>query len=185
MTSIYFNHGGFYSMPFYIGAIKQLHKEYNKPKSNMDRNIKYYGNSAGSSWALVCYLVLNEYIPIEHLEHRLNEPFDKPRPLSCILTPIYVDLLDILAGYFPENLSQLLSGVLHVGVTTRVGHKFVSEYKTNADIYKALLCSGTISGCSCYESVIKGQTCLDGGFTIKREHIPEDAIIVANDTPFL
>jgi hypothetical protein len=87
-----------------------------------------------------------------------------------------------MAPYWRSNLAQLLSGVLHVGVTTTNGHRFISEFETNADIYHSLLCSGTISGCSNYESILNGETCLDGGYKFKPEHIPEHTIIVANDT---
>ena len=182
MTNIYFHYGGFWAMPHYIGAIKQLYKEYNKPNSRLDRNIKFYGNSAGASWALVCYLVLNGIMEVDQMEIRVNEQFDKPRPLSHILTPIYCDLINIMAPHWSSNLARLLSGVLHIGVTTKDGHKFVNEYKTNADIYHALLCSGTIAGCSNYESILNGETCLDGGYKFKPEHLIKDTIIVANDT---
>jgi hypothetical protein len=123
MTKIYFHCGGFWAMCHYIGAIEQLYKEYNKPNSRLDRNIKFYGNSAGSAWALVCYLVLNGIIEVEQMKIKINKQFDKNRPLSHILTPIYCDLIDCIIPYMPPNLHSLVSGVLHIGVTTKDGFR--------------------------------------------------------------
>ena len=184
MTKIYFDGGGFWAMSHYIGAIEQLHNEYNKPNSKLDRTIHYYGNSAGGTFAFICYLVLNGYIPIDDLDIQLSRQFNKPKEMTHIVTQMYIDILDVLFTYVPSNIAELLSGVLYVGVSTKCGHTFVSEYTTTADITNVLLCSGTIAGFSNYESKIKNETCLDGSYLFLPKHIPEDAIIISNDTPF-
>jgi hypothetical protein len=182
MTNIYFHHGGFYAMPYYIGAIQQLQKEYNKPNSKLKRKkIKYYGNSAGGAFALVCYLVLNGYLDIEQHRQNFEEQYDKKRPISPILTPFYIDLINLMVDYWPNNLAQLITGVFHIGVSTRTGYKFISKFENNYEIYNALMCSGTIPGCSNYESKINGQVCLDGAYLFNNEHIPKNAIIIASD----
>jgi len=182
MTNIYFHHGGFYAIPYFIGAIQQLQKEYNKPNSKLKRKkIKYYGNSAGASFALVCYLVLNGYLDIEQLHQKFEEQYNKKRPISPILTPFYIDLINAMVDCWPDNLAQLITGVVHIGVSTRTGHKFISKFENNYEIYNALMCSGTIPGCSNYESKINGQVCLDGAFLFKNEYIPKNSIIIASD----
>ena len=182
MTNIYFHHGGFYAMPYYIGAIQQLQKEYHKPNSKLKRKkIKYYGNSAGGAFALVCYLVLNGYLDIEQHSQIFEEQFEKKRPISPNLTPIYFDLLNVMVDCWPDNLAQLISGVLHIGVSTRTGHKFISKFANNYELYNALMCSGTIAGCSNYESKINDELCLDGAYLFNNEHLPKKTIIIASD----
>jgi len=182
MTNIYFHHGGFYAMQYFIGAIQQLQKEYNRPNSKLKRKkIKYYGNSAGSSFALVCYLVLNGYLNLEQQKQKFDEQYDKKRPISTILTPIYIDLINLMVDLWPDNLAQLITGVLHIGVSTKTGHKFINKFENNCEIYNALMCSGTIAGCSNYESKINGEVCLDGAYLFTNEHLPKKAIIIASD----
>ena len=182
MTNIYFHHGGFYAMPYYIGAIQQLQKEYHKPNSKLKRKkIKYYGNSAGASFALVCYLVLNGYLDIEQQHQNFEEIFNKKRPISPNLTPIYFDLINVMVDYWPDNLAQLITGVVHIGISTRTGHKFINKFENNYEIYNAIMCSGTIPGCSNYESKINDEVCLDGAFLFKNEHLPKKTIIIASD----
>ena len=172
--NIYFHAGGFYAMPHYFGAIKQLER----------RDYVYYGNSAGSSWALVCYLVLNGYVPMDAAYKRLLDVFNKPRPLSCNLAPIYLDLLDVCSSYWPSDLAKRVSGILHVGVSTKDGHKFISNFSSNYDLYNALMCSGTIVGCSDYKSTINGETCLDGGYTFTEDKLPDDTLVIVSDVRF-
>lgn len=171
---IYFHNGGFYAMPHYIGAIRELSRE--KRKKTI-----YYGNSAGASWALVCYLVLCGYIPLDLLTPELYSVFSKSRPLSHILTPIYCDLIDVMIPFWPVDLAQQVSGILNVGISTRNGHKFINHFATNADLYNALLCSGTIALCSNYPSMIGGEVCLDGGYTFLPEQLPNNTLVIASN----
>jgi hypothetical protein len=171
--SLYFHNGGFYAMPHFVGAINELLRK-------KRRNYNYYGNSAGASWALVCYLILNGHLSFELLNPELERVFSKRRPISSILTPIYCDLIDVMIPYWPADLAKRVSGVLHIGVSTRNGHQFVNQFDTNADLYNALLCSGTISLCSNYESAIDNEVCLDGGYTFLPEHLPENTLIIAS-----
>ena len=172
--NLYFHHGGFYAMPHYIGAIKELRRN----KKHVD--YIYYGNSAGASWALVCYLVLNGHLSFEMLNPELDRVFSKRRPISPILTPIYCDLIDSMTPFWPADLAKRVSGILHIGVSTLNGHKFINQFDTNADLYNALLCSGTIALCSNYESVIDGTVCLDGGYTFLPEYLPKNTLIIAS-----
>lgn len=172
--NLYFHSGGFYAMPHFIGAIDKLRRKKRK-------NYTYYGNSAGASWCLVCYLILNGYIDLDYTRVEVQKVFAKSRPVSPILTPIYCDLIDIMAPFWPPDLAQRVSGILHVGVTTKTGHKFINQFATNADLYNALLCSGTIALCSDYESVIDGEVCLDGGYTFQEHMLPENTTIIASD----
>jgi len=182
MTNIYFHHGGFYAIPYYIGAIQQLQKEYNKQNSKLKRQkIKYYGNSAGSGFAMVSYLILKGYLDLDLFIVRIEKLFDKKRPISPILTSSCFDLINTMVDCWPNNLAQLITGVVHIGVSTRTGHKFISKFANNYEIYNALMCSGNVSGCSNYESKINGQVCLDGAYLFNNEHIPKNSIIIASD----
>jgi hypothetical protein len=172
--NLYFHAGGFYTMPHFIGAIDELRRKKRK-------NYIYYGNSAGASWCLVCYLVLNGYVDIDHARSEVQKVFVKSRPISPILTPIYCDLIDSMVPFWPQDLAQRVSGILNVGVTTRTGHKFINQFRTNADLYNALLCSGTIALCSNYESVYDGEVCLDGGYIFREHMLPENTLIIASD----
>lgn len=175
MKTIYFHQGGFYALPHYIGAIRELLRE------NKNTEFIYYGNSAGSSLALVCYLVLNDHVSIEQMKMLCHSVFSKPRPISRILTPIVCDLIDSSIPYWPADFAQRISGVINMGVSTRNGHKWMNEFATNRDIYNTLLCSGTIAGCSNYESTIDGEVCLDGGYTFTPDYLPKDTILIASD----
>lgn len=145
------------------------------------RDYIYYGNSSGASWALVCYLILNGHLSFELLNPELDRVFSKRRPVSPVLTPIYCDLIDVMTHYWPADLAKRVSGILNIGVSTRNGHQFVNHFDTNADLYNALLCSGTISLCSNYESIIDGTVCLDGGYTFLPEYFPKNTFIIASD----
>lgn len=131
------------------------------------------------------YLVLNGYVDIDYIRKEMHKVFSEPRPVSPILTTIKVDLIDTVVPFWPVDLAQQVSGILNIGVTTKAGHKFVNQFATNADIYNALLCSGTIALCSNYESMIDGEVCLDGGYTFTEQLIPKDTIIIASDVLIL
>jgi hypothetical protein len=172
---IYFHNGALYGLPHYIGAIREL--SLNKP----DGVIHYYGNSAGAACALACYLVLNGYIPIDHLQVEMYKVLDQVDTITLTLTPLYCQLLDIMVPYWPVNLAERVSGILHVGVSTKTQHKFVNQFNTNADIYNALMCSGTLAGLSNYESVINGEVCLDGAYMFGYEFVPTNSTVIASD----
>jgi len=120
-------------------------------------------------------------VDIDYVRSEVQKVFVKSRPISPILTPIYCDLIDIIAPFWPPDLAQRVSGILNVGVTTRTGHKFINQFRTNADLYNALLCSGTIALCSNYESVYDGEVCLDGGYIFREHMLPENTLIIASD----
>jgi hypothetical protein len=183
MTNLFFDAGGFYAMPYYSGAIKQLYKEYTTPNSKLDRIVHYYGNSAGATFAFICFLVFNKYMTVEQVEIQLNDSLDKVnlKHKSFNLTPLYIVLLDRLIQPLPKNIARKVSGFLHVGVSTCSGHEFISDFTTKSDLYHALMCSGTIVGCSNYESKIKGVVCLDGFYCFSDNHLPADTIIISND----
>lgn len=169
--NLYFHNGGFYAMPHFVGAIVEL------SKNPTDIGL-YYGNSAGASWALVCYLVINGYATIEKVRLDMERVLSESRPISRIITPIYFELLDRCRENWPDDLAQRVSGILNIGVSTRNGHRFINQFKTNADIYNALVCSGTIAGCSNYKSMIDGETCLDGGYTFNPSVLPLNTTII-------
>ena len=108
MKTIYFHQGGFYALPHYIGAIRELLRK------NKNTDFIYYGNSAGASLALVCYLVLNDHVSIETMQKLCYSVFSKPRPISHILTPLFCDLIDSSIPYWPSDLAQRISGVIHL-----------------------------------------------------------------------
>ena len=172
--NLYFHCGGFYSMPHFIGAIKELRRQ-------KHTNYIYYGNSSGASWAVVCYLILNGFVTPDHIKNAMRKVFAKSRPISPIMTPIYCDLIDVMTPYWPSDLAERLSGILHVGVSISTGHKFINKFATNAELYNALLCSGTIALFSDYVSLIDDEVCLDGGYTFEEHMLPKNTIIIASD----
>jgi hypothetical protein len=86
-----------------------------------------------------------------------------------------------MVPYWPADLAERVSGILHIGVSTKTQHKFVNQFKTNADLYNALMCSGTIACLSNYTSIIDGEVCLDGGYRFDETMIPKDATVLASD----
>jgi hypothetical protein len=174
---IYFGSGGFYSLYHHIGAIRELHAEYNKPNSKLTRKIIYYGDSAGASAALICYLVLENLLSLDKLYEivRFMSKFDIS---NLNFTAIGCSLLDRLFDHCPSDTHSRISNIIHIGVTTKNGHKHISQFATNADIYHALLCSASIPGVSNYESKIGGETCIDGAYSFKYNCIPEGTMII-------
>jgi hypothetical protein len=171
---LYFHNGGWYGMIHHAGAVRELARE------NQVDNI-YYGNSAGGSFALVCYLVLNGYVSIDHIMTEVNKTFDSASLTSLNMTPLFCDFIDIMVPYWPDDLAKRISGIVNIGVSTKSGHRFINQFNTNADIYNTLLCSGTIPGLSGYESIIDGEVCIDGGFLFNINLIPKDAVIIVGN----
>lgn len=174
---IYFGSGGFYLLYNHIGAIRELHSEYNKPDSKLSRKIIYYGDSAGASAAIICYLVLENLLNLDKLYEilRFMSNFDIT---NINFTAIGCSLLDRLFDHCPPDLHARISNIIHIGVTTKNGHKHISQFSTNADVYHALLCSASIPGVSNYESKIDGETCIDGAYSFKYECLPTDTMII-------
>ena len=172
--NIYFHHGGFHAMNQFVGSIQEIMAN----KDRFDANPNFYGCSAGTGYALCCYLVFHGHIPIEKVEQDTYAVFDKPRPMSAILTPIYCDLIDSMVAYWPENLHEMVSGVLNVAVSTQSGFRWISHYNSNYDVYNAIMCAGTIVGFSSYESKYGGMVCLDGAYQFKYGYLPEDCLCV-------
>jgi hypothetical protein len=174
---IYFGSGGFYLLYHHIGAIRELHAEYNKPNSKMSRKIIYYGDSAGASAAVICHLVLENLLSLDKLYEILGfmSKFDI---LNLNFTAIGCSLLDRLFDNCPPDTHARISGVVHIGVTTKTGHKHISQFETNADVYNALLCSASIPGISNYESKIGGETCIDGAYSFTYDCLPAGTMII-------
>jgi hypothetical protein len=174
---IYFGSGGFYSLYHHIGAIRELHSEYNKPDSKLSRKIIYYGDSAGASAALICYLVLENLLQIDKLYEilRFVGKFDI---INLNFTAVGCSLLDRLFDHCPADIHARISNIIHIGVTTKNGHKHISQFATNADVYHTLLCSASIPGVSNYESKVDGETCIDGVYSFKYDCIPEGTMII-------
>jgi hypothetical protein len=178
---IYFSSGGFYSLYHHIGAIKELHSEYNKPDSKLSRKIIYYGDSAGASAALICYLVLENLIQIDKV-YDFPSIMSKFDIINLNFTAIGCSLLDRLFDHCPPDLHARISDIIHIGVTTKNGHKHISKFSTNADVYHALLCTSSIPGVSNYDSKIGGETCIDGEYSFKYDSLPNDTIIIRFST---
>lgn len=174
---IYFGSGGFYSLYHHIGAIRELHAEYNKPDSKVSRKIIYYGDSAGASAALICYLVLENLLELDKL-YEILRFMNTIDILNLNFTAIGCSLLDRLFHNCPSDLHARISDIIHIGVTTKNGHKQISQFSTNADVYHALLCSASIPGVSNYESKINGETCIDGAYSFKYDCIPAGTAII-------
>jgi len=173
-NNIYFHSGGFPAMNQFIGSIEEIISN----KDDFSANPNFYGCSAGAGYALVCYLVFHGYVPIEVVERNTYAVFDKERPISMIVTSIYCDLMDEQIKYWPKNLYELVSGVLHIGVSTQCGFKWINKFESNYDIYNALMCGGTIVGFTSYESKIDGIVCLDGAYQFTYSYIPDDCLCI-------
>ena len=172
--NIYFHHGGFHAMNQFIGSIQEIVAN----KDNFTTNPHFYGCSAGTGYALCCYLVFHGYIPVERVERQTYAVFDKIRPMSAILTPIYCELMDMMVGYWPKNLYELVSGVLHIAVSTQSGFKWINKFNSNYDIYNAIMCAGTIVGFTSYESIYDGMVCLDGAYQFRYKYVPDDCLCI-------
>lgn len=174
---IYFSSGGFYALYNHIGAIKELHSEYNKSDSKLSRKIIYYGDSAGACASLICYLVLENLLQIDKL-YEILRFIGTIDILNLNFTAIACSLLDRLFDQCPADIHSRISNVIHIGVTTKNGHKHISKFNTNADVYHALLCSVSIPSLSSYDSRIGGETCIDGAYSFNYDCIPADAMII-------
>ena len=158
----------------FIGSIHEI-------ISNKDEYVAspfFYGCSAGAGYALACYLVFHGYIPLEKVEQDTYAVFDKPRPMSAIVTPIYCDLIDRLIVYWPANLYELVSGVLHIGVSTQSGFKWINKFNSNYDVYNAMMCSGTIVGFTSYASIYDGAVCIDGAYLFRYGYLPQECLCI-------
>ena len=169
MTNIYFAGGGFYTIPYHIGAIKAI--------QNMGlRNITYYGNSAGSGCAILCYCVMNGLMTIEDCNAIL---FDICTT-KWATTETLIEMIDAISRYWPKDMATRVSGILNIGVSTINGHKFINKFDTNYDLYNALMCGGTLAGFSDYNGLYDGDICIDGLYTFRHVTLPTDIIYIAN-----
>jgi hypothetical protein len=187
IENIFFHGGGFYALCNYVGTIKQLYQEYKKSDSRISKDTKFYGNSAGAAAALACYMIFNNMMTVEYIEGIIlgtNNVFDKLRPISFSLTHIYLDLADFIMNDWKEDFYKQLNGILHIGVTTKTGHKFIYNFKSNVEVYNAIMCSGTLVGLSTYESKIDGELCLDGGYTFSYKCLPDNTKILQGSARF-
>jgi hypothetical protein len=176
-NNIYFSFGGFYALYYNIGAIRELHSEYNKPDSKLSRKINFYGVSAGASAAILCYLVFENLITIDKL-FEIIDFIKKFNAVNLDLTPITISIIDNLFDNCPNDLYLRISNIIHIGVTTKNGYKQISKFNSNADVYNAILCSCSVAGASSYDSKICGESCIDGAYSFKYEYIPEDTVII-------
>jgi hypothetical protein len=183
-NSIYFDSGGFYMFCILAGSLQEIHSEYHRAGSRIGREPKLYGNSAGAACALICYLVLHDLAPISLVDELMFGLIDRQRPFSLSLTPIMCELIDEGIKYWPADLHQRVSGILHIGITTQTGHRYISKFKTNADIYHALLCSMTVVGFSTYDTIYKNRVCIDGWYTFAYTGIREDCLVLTDDLYF-
>jgi hypothetical protein len=186
-SCIYFDSGGFYMFYVLMGSIPDIHTEYNRKNSRILREPKLYGNSAGAACALACYLVLHDLAPVTVINEMMigdNCIIDRPRPFSLSFTPIMCELIDELLKYWPADLYKRVSGILHIGVTTKTGHKYISKFNSNADIYHAILCSMTVAGLTSHDTTHKKQTCIDGWYTYRFHDICDDCLVLTTDLYF-
>jgi hypothetical protein len=174
---LYFHNGGFYGLPFYIGAIRELARD--PPHGE----IHYYCNSAGVFGAVGCYLVMNGYITIYQLQSKLYETMDKIDTITFPITTAMFNIIESFVSYWPADLAVRVSGIVHIGVSTKTQHKFISEFNTNADLYNVLMCSGTIPIASNYKSIIDDEVYLDGGYTFDENLVPKNSTIIAWTCP--
>jgi len=174
---IYFSSGGFYALYNHLGAIRELHTEYNKPDSKLARKITYYGVSAGTPISILCYLVLENLITIDKLFEIVNS-MDSFNIVGLNITSLAFVIIDKLFDNCPPDLHERISNVIYMGVTTKNGYKQISQYATNADVYNTILCSCSIAGLFNYDSKIDGETCIDGVYSFKYEYIPPDTMII-------
>lgn len=174
---IYFGSGGFYSLYHHVGAIRELHIEYNKPDSKLSRDIIYYGNSIGASASILCYLVLENLLHIDKLGEFLNH-VNRFDTINLNFTAIACSLLDLLFDQCPTDTHKRVSNLIHIGVTTKNGFQMVSQFASNADLYHTLLCSSLVPGISNYDSKINGDTCIDGVYSFNYEFLPANTMII-------
>ena len=177
IENIYFDAGGFYAMNQHVGSVQELHRQSIVPK-------KIYGCSAGGGSGLACWLILNGYMSIERIQSITYQIFDNKRPISNDLTHIYCEIVDETVPYWPTNLAAQISGKLYVGISTRRGFKWIHHYKTNAELYHAVLMSGTIPNLTSYSSKFNGEVCLDGCIDFKHENLPDNTLMLHCDVEF-
>jgi len=178
LNNIFFSSGGFYALYNHLGAIEELHNEYNKKDSKISRDVMYYGVSAGAITSILCYLVLEGLITFDKSRELINfmNVFDI---FDFNITTIAITMLDRLFECCPPDLHKRISNVIHIGVTTQNGYKQISDFASNADIYNVILCSCTIAGVSNYDSQIDGETCIDGVYSFNSGYnLPPDTLIV-------
>lgn len=187
INTLFFHGGGFYALCHYVGTLRRLHHEYKKPNGWLSKDVKFYGNSAGALVALLCYMLLNDMITIEFIEKMVigeGNIIDKPVPITFTATPIGFNILDYLVSMFPNDLHARIDDIVHIGITTRSGHRFLSNYKSNYDIYNAIACSGTVASASTYDSKIDGERCIDGEVSFAYNCLPRKTLVLECPIPF-
>jgi hypothetical protein len=177
IDKIYFAAGGIYALIYNFGAIKELHAEYYKSDSKLSRKIMLYGNSAGAISALLFYMIINNMFEMNEL-NEIYESFKCNITMNFHITSLAIKLFDNILIRCPDDLYTRVSDVIHIGITTKNGHKFISKFNSNSDIFHAILSSTSIPILSEYNSSINGEICIDGSFSFKYEYLPADTIII-------
>jgi hypothetical protein len=184
--NVFFHGGGFYAFCNYVGSIKRLYQEYTNPNGWLfNKEVHFYGNSAGATAALMCYMVFNDLITIDFFEQMMtgdNNILDKPIPPTLSLTPRCFAIVDYFLPHWPTDLHARITDKVFIGVTTETGHEFVSRFESNYYLGNALACSGTIVGLTTYDAKIDNRPCLDGEIRFSYNRLPRNTIIL--ECPF-
>jgi hypothetical protein len=82
--------------------------------------------------------------------------------------------------FFPEAY-KIVSGKINVGVTTPLGFRWYSKFKSNAHMFDILLSSFHIPFLCSYNATRKGYPSVDGGVGVDyARDVPKDAIVICS-----
>jgi hypothetical protein len=117
------------------------------------RTTKFYGNSVGALFAIVTFLYANKRIKRRRLQWIL-EQFVKSMD-TCKLTDttelVFTNLHTIKRFCYRDLYLDACDKVI-IGVTTRNGFKWVSNYKSNYHLFQSLIYSSSLSCMSTFSN---------------------------------
>jgi len=177
IKTIYFP-GSSYTCIFQLGAASYIRKHYDINKIN------FYGCSAGALVALMIFLFdTDELIQmykdiVGTIEKTIDtDPFSIK---SYNITKCHFKVFEKINKLFPEAY-KIVTGKINVGVTTPLGFKWYSKFKSNAHMFNILLSSFHIPFLCSYNATLKGYPSVDGGVGIDyAKDVPKDALVICS-----
>ena len=177
IKKIYFP-GSSYTCIFQLGAVSYIREHYDINK------ISFYGCSAGALVSLIIFLFdIDELMQmykdiVGNVEKTIDAaPFNIK---SYNITKCHFKVFEKINMRFPEAY-KIVSGKINVGVTTPLGFRWYSKFRSNAHMFNILLGSFHIPLLCSYTPNLNGYPCIDGGVGVDFERdVPKDAIVICS-----
>jgi len=181
IRNIFFCHGGIHGIFLYLGAIKELYKQ----RDQLDlKRLRVYGSSSGGPMGLICLLVLNDILKVDHLISEINKFFQRESARSPLkFTQTCIEMLELLSLQIsdPSVVLSLANKHLYIGVSQQQsGFKYINRFTSVSDIFHCLLLSSNLVLIATYPAFYKGVSSIDGGYLMTRDDLPRKCVCIYN-----